>query len=184
MNNKEEMKNAFEDIFSSIISNSENETKTNYSEIIKKLINSGYDIENPDVFNVMVDYRLKQILGIVITEICASPKNINNLNAIKFLYLDYTFMKCNIENLIIKREGSCCCADKSKHILEAYKDYLIRGFVPELNNQRNYWVFNFGGYQDWFELCEGLFHLYYGNPTKYLVAYQKLINSELRNQEE
>ncbi len=181
---KNNIQDAIKNIFSSLISNHENEVKVNYAEIISNLKNSGYDIENLDTFNVMVSWELSQILGIVVTEICSLPHDINNLSTIKFLYLNYNFMKNNIEKLIVRREGSCCCADKSRHILNMYKEYLISGYVPELNNERHYWVFNFGEYKDWIDLCEGLIHMYYGNNQKYLLAYKKLIESEIRNREE
>jgi hypothetical protein len=183
MDNKDNVKEALTDIFSSIISSSENETRINYGEIIKKLRHSGYDLHNADTFNVMINFQIEQILGVVASELSPAPYNMENLNKIQFLFLNYDFFETNIEKLITKREGSCCCSDKTGHILEAYHDYLVRGFVSELNEARSFYIFNFGTYQDWLDFCDGLFRLYYGDNEKYLVTYKKLLESELRNHE-
>lgn len=176
-------KNNIEETLTYIIStlSSDNETKINYGEIIKKFRHSGYDLDNPDTFNVMINYQVEQILGLVASELSPPPYNLANLEAIKFLFLNYTFLETNIENLITKREGHCCCSDKAGHILEAYMDYLIRDFIPEMKEDRHFYVFNFGEYKDWFDFCDGLFRLYYGNNEKYLLTYKKLLESEIRN---
>lgn len=182
MSGKDNIKEALTDILSTIIANNEEETRINYGEIIKKFRHSGYDLDNPDTFNVMVNFEIERVLGLVASELSPSPYNLDNLEAIKFIFLNYTFLESNIEKLITKREGSCCCTDKAGHILEAYMDYLVRDFVPETKTDRHFYVFNFGEYKDWFDFCGGLFRLYYGDNEKYLLSYKKLLESDLRNQ--
>jgi hypothetical protein len=180
MEDKNDLTEVFNSIFTSLVESEEKETKVKYAEIIKSLKNSKYDFIKPEIFDCMINYQIDKILRIVVSEICEAPHDMSNSNKIYFLFDNYTFIKSNIEKLIIKKESMSCCVDKSRHIILAYKDYLIRGFIPELDGERHYNVFNFGDYKDWFDFCDSLYSLYYGNPEKYLPAYKKLLDSEVR----
>lgn len=183
MKEKDKMETAINDIFSSLLTSEEAEIKNSYGKIIKNLLDSGFNIKKMDVFNIMVSWKIEQILNNVVSSLNSNVKDTKGLDSIKFLYLNYAYMKCNIERLIVQREGMCCCVDKSRHILEAYKDYLTTGELPEINDKRQYFVFNFGTYKQWFNLCKGLLNLYYGNPKDYMIAYKELLEADLRNQE-
>ena len=150
-----------QDILETLANTNEIEVRKKYGKIINNLINSNYKLENMDNFNIMVNWELEKILSIVVTEINPAIIDMKNLEKLQFLYLNYTFMELNIEKLISKKEGSVCCADKTGHVLDKYRQYLLKGVIPKANTgTKNFWDFNFGTYEDWFEFCEGLYSLF------------------------
>ncbi|MDF2880231.1 MAG: hypothetical protein K0R54_788 [Clostridiaceae bacterium] len=181
MHGKENIEEALKGMFQSLLESENRKVNKNYGEMINKLINSGYDIEELDTFNVMVSYQIEQILEMVVANLCKNIDAGNNEYKLKFIYLKYSYLSNNIEKLISLREGGCCCSDKTRHILEEYKEYLVTGNIPEVNNERHFWIPNFGTYNNWFELLDSLIALYYGSPTNYIYAYKNLLESELRN---
>lgn len=159
-----------------ILNNKEAEKK--YRNVIKKLINTDYNLEYMENFDMLINLEIEKILSVVVNEINPAIIDMENIEKLQFLYLKYTFMEQNIEKLIIKKEGNTCCSDKTGHILEAYRKYLLRSIVPEKKGSENYWDVGFGSYEDWFAFCEGLYNLYYGNPEDYILNYEKLLKSE------
>lgn len=178
---KDEMKEVFGAIFSGITNSKNEKIKTNYGDLIAKFNALGYDLNNPDTFSTMICYQINSILEFIAFEMCEPPYDMKNSGKIKFLFMNYDFMESHIQTLARTRTGSSCCADKSRHILEIYKDYLVRGFVPEsdFSKRLKYYIPEFGDYKLWIEFCDGLVSLYYGSPQKYLEAYQKLIQEEV-----
>ena len=79
------------------------------------------------------------------------------------------------------REGSSCCADKSRYILKMYLNYSIDGTIPEFNpNVEHYWIPKFGDNEMWISYCDSLYGLYYGKTESYFKAYNALLQSEKR----
>lgn len=94
---------------------------------------------------------------------------------------DYDFLEHNIRELCVLREGSGCCADKSRYILKMYLGYSLAGETPEFNPDiEHYWMPKFGTNQEWINLCDGLYHLYYGRVDQYVKSYHALIQAEIR----
>jgi hypothetical protein len=169
------LKEVFNSIFDSIIESENQETKKQYKDIINKLKNSNFNIEKPEIFDCMIKYQMEKVLNIVIDELCNSSND-----KVQFLFNNYNFIKYHLEKLIVLKEGISCSADKSRHIILSYKDYLINNIIPKLKNEKHYNIFNFGEYQDWFDFCDSIYELYYGDIKDYLNIYKKLLNSEIR----
>ena len=93
-------------------------------------------------------------------------------------------MERNIKKLIVLKEGSPCSADKSRWILRSYKNFLIGGTIPDMGDKKEcYWKPEFGTGEKWMEFCESLVWLHSGNPERYLLALESLIddNKEVLN---
>lgn len=62
-----------------------------------------------------------------------------------------------------------------------YLTYSLTQKIPEFNpDTENYWTPNFGTYQEWISLCDGLYNLYYGETEQYFKSYNVLIQAEIR----
>lgn len=181
---KDVLAELLENVFLKVGNSKKSEMKENLKSLLEKIKNIPCDIKNPDNFNTLIKFDIERFLNLVVDEICLESKDYKNAYKIKFVYLNYNFFKNNIKNLVSQKEGFCCCVDKTSHIINSYMKYLLNGIVPGIENDRHFWVFNFGDYTDWFELCEGLYQLYYGKPKMYLESYKKLLDCELRNRED
>lgn len=178
---KDEIKEVLGSIFSGIVNAKNEEVKINYGELLAKLKATGYDLDDPEDFNTLVVYEANNALKFLGFEMCEPPHDMKNANKIKFLYLRYDFMEMHIRHLVQSKEGSGCCADKSRHILGVYKDYLVRGVIPEsdFSKRPGYHIPKFGEYKLWIEYCDSLIQLYYGDLKNNLEVYQKLIQEEV-----
>lgn len=161
-----------------IESNEKVSLKEKSKYIIDKLNNTSIDMKNPDNFNVLINYRIKKFIKLIVDGMYPETKACKNAYKIKFIYLHYDFMNSNIEKLISNNEGLCCCADKSYHIIVSYLHYLLDGEIPKTENTMEFESSNSINYMDWFDFCEGLYQLYYGNPQNYLNAYKKLLEDK------
>lgn len=178
--NKDSIETAIKDIVTCILSNDEKEINEKYKEIIQEFIRSGYDLKNAETFDVMIRFQIDNIMNLLISSLNPEISSSKNKDAVQFLFLHYSYLNENIEKLISKKEGHACSADKSRHLLEMYKEYLLTGNIPELENQKHFWIFSFGTYPMWFDFCDSLWYLYYGNPSKYLTAYKNLLECKSR----
>lgn len=89
------------------------------------------------------------------------------------ILLYYDFYKINIEKLIEKKYGYPCCVDKTNTIIKEYL-YFLRTGEKRYNLKGKYVCYSILEDYDpdfWFDLIEGLYHLKYGNPTRYLIIF-------------
>ena len=167
-------------LFNALNAKSEEETMRMFGDAIKHAKESKTKIGNLENFNCFVNHKLKK--GIKLLADTLHERSVcKDKDKPNFIYLNYDFLEHNVQELCELREGSCCCADKSRSILGMYFQYSLSGEVPAFNPEdEHYWTPNFGTYQEWINLCEGLYHLYYGKPEQYLKSYNALIQSEIR----
>lgn len=178
---KDEIAEVLGGLFDGIVKNQETEARENYGAFIDKLKASPYGLKDPEHFSSMVMYKLRKTLGVAGLELAGQPVDPKNKSAIKFLYLNYDFLEHQVRHLFEKIEGSSCCADKSRYILKIYKDYLLKGWIPEDDfTERHYWIPRHGIHQDWIDLVKGAFNLYYAEPMAFYEASKKIIESEKR----
>lgn len=86
------------------------------------------------------------------------------------ILLYYDFYKIHIKKLISKKYGYPCCVDKTSTIIKEYL-YFLRTGEKRYDLKNKYVCYSILKDYDpdfWFDLIEGLYHLKYGNPTKYL----------------
>ena len=150
--------------------------------IVELLKSSNYNFSDPDIFNCMFDFQLEQMLELVTAQLHDPvEKSIKDKHKPEFIFLNYSFLKSNIEKLIDKKmNDTSCIADKSRYILKIYLNYSLTGKILEDCFEEHFWIPKFGTNQQWIDFCDGLYYLYYGNNDKYLASYGELINSEVR----
>lgn len=143
-----------------------------------------FDRENIEEFNIFINNNLKKVLSVLIKDIYKeSELNRNIISKLQFIYLQYDFLDKNIRKLINQKDGFTCCADKTYFIIKMYKKYLITNTIPEFDEEKDknsYSIPKFGSYKEWINFCNGLYELYNGNPTNYLLAYNTLLTAEKR----
>jgi len=173
-----EMPKALDAFFNAILA-SDKEKAEKYDDFIKKLITQyGNQVKNTEDFDILINYKITQILGFYVQKLLEdelSDKNRKSTYSLCFLYRQYRFMENNIVELIASKEGSPCSADKSRWILQCYKEFLINGKLPDMGIEEScYWKPKFGTAKQWMEFCTGLESLYHGKPGKYLISLKAL----------
>lgn len=180
--NKEKIEECLTGLFNSMVATERSEFQKLIKDALEKLNQSGFKLSDPEHFNLYVVYKLnKGVKEIAKTMHDAPVKEIKDTNKPNFIYLHYDFLEHNIRELCVLREGSSCCADKSRSILGMYLSYSLTGKILEFNpDVEHYWIPKFGNYEQWVKLCDGLYSLYYGKTQEYFKAYNDLIQVEIR----
>ncbi|NCI19831.1 hypothetical protein EJM73_09345 [Clostridium botulinum] len=175
-----EMTKCLTSLFDALNAKSEEETINIFGEAINHAKESKVKINNPEYFDCFINYRLKKGIKLLASTL-HEPSICKDKNKPNFIYANYSFLENHIRNLCELREGSACCADKSRYILDMYLKYSITGKIPSFNpNVEKYWIPNFGDNEMWINYCDSLCRLYYGYTEEYLKAYNSLFQCEIR----
>ncbi|TBX14342.1 hypothetical protein BFS06_14115 [Clostridium perfringens] len=130
--------------------------------------------------NDKLSKTVENILISVIDTLKFNILNYGKRDILTFLYSNYAFLESNIRSLIEFREGVTNSNIKTKNILEEYEFFIQCEYIAKTPQKYNDNIFNFGTYQLWFEFCEALYKLYYGDSISYFKIYDELIKSDLR----
>ncbi len=144
-------------------------------ELYKRLITEKcFDkIETIEEFYFGIIYPYDQfVTGLIKTEISSN-------NDVSFILKNSQFIECHFRYWIEKKEGSACCADKTRTILKQLIEFYKTGVEISFDYNQEY-TFHlpkevFKTHVSIIQFYEGLKFLYYGNPTKYLSCLQTLI---------
>lgn len=182
MLNKDSLEQCMTGLLNSIVSEERNKTQELIKDSLEKLKSSGFNFSNPENFNLHLVYKLNNAIKEIADTMHEAPKaGIKDTGKPNFIYLHYDFLEHNIRELCVLREGSGCCADKSRYIIKMYLSYSLTGEIPSFDPSiEHYWMPKFGTNQEWINLCDGLYHLYYGRVEEYIKSYHTLIQSEIR----
>lgn len=175
-----EMAKCLTSLFNALTAKSEEESMEMFGEAINQAKESKIKINNPENFDCFINHKLREGVKLLASTL-HEPSVCKDKNKPNFIYANYSFLENHIRNLCVLREGSSCCADKSRYILKMYLEYSITGEIPSFNpNVEKYWVPNFGDNQMWVNYCDSLCRLYYGYIEEYFKAYNALIQCEIR----
>ncbi|WP_097025405.1 hypothetical protein [Clostridium peptidivorans] len=175
-----EMTRCLTSLFNALTAKSEEESIEMFGEAISHAKESKVKINNPENFDCFINHKLKKGVKLLASTL-HEPSVCKDKNKPNFIYANYGFLENHIKNLCVLREGSSCCADKSRYILKMYLEYSITGKIPSFNpNVEKYWIPNFGDNQMWVNYCDSLCRLYYGYTEEYFKAYNSLIQCEIR----
>lgn len=149
--------------------------------LYQKLIDEkGFDnIVDIESFYFGLIYPHQQfITGLIKSEISTN-------NDVVFIMTHSQFIERHFEFWIKKLEGTTCCADKSRTILRNLTDFYKTGIKIEFDYNAEY-TFHlpktiFKTHESIIEFYKGLIDLYYGNPLKYLIAVQPLMQFKEKN---
>lgn len=180
--NKDNLEESIKSLLNYMITEESNKSQKLIMEVLKQIQESKVDFSNPEDFHLFLIYKLENAIEEIAKHMHECPQsNIKDDYKPNFIFLHYDFLEHNIRELCTLREGSSCCADKSRSIIEIYLKYSLTGNIPEFNpDLEQYWTPKFGNYQEWMDLCDGIYELYFGKPEKYLRAYNVLLQTEIR----
>lgn len=177
---KNKMEEIIKTITNSFASKSKEETNERIKDTLKLLNESNYKITNPEDFECFIGYKVRNCMK-AISRATYNSANVENVDMVDFIYTNYRFLEGNIRELCVLREGSCCCVDKSRHIINMYLKYCITGKIPTFNpNIEKYYIPNFGSNLMWIAYCNSLYNLYHGYNSDYIKLYDELLKCEIR----
>lgn len=163
----DELKKGLTAIFSGISEGINREAEQH--PLFLELMKQEGDFEKAETFHLFHVYPLFKAIGRAVEV----KKNLTRENAevVKCIFVQHSFFHWHLRNLFVELEGSACCADKSRTVLQRYVKYKITGemFEWDNTNPKNFGLPKTGTQEDWYEFIECLCDLFYGNPKKYLV---------------
>jgi hypothetical protein len=137
-------------------------------KLYKSLIDQSYinKVEDINDFYFALIYPFETFLsGLIKTEISQNED-------IEFILKHSRFIENNFEKIIHNIEGMTCCADKTRFIMRGLfgfyktKELIIINYDQEYTYHLPKKVFT--DHNSIINFYEGLKHLYYGNPERYL----------------
>ncbi len=135
MNN--EMTKCLTSLFNALNAKSEEEAMKMFGDAINHAKESKVDINNPEYFDCFINHKLKKGIKLLASTL-HEPSICKDKNKPNFIYANYSFLENHIRNLCELREGSACCADKSRYILKMYLNILLmvkfQGLIQMLKN--------------------------------------------------
>lgn len=161
-NEEKDIENVLKHVFENINSDEKNKAKDYLSNednalLFDKIFKDGFfDIEHYNLYLISNQKRLNNGL--------LKEKGIKTHQAI-FLSNNFSFVKSHLENIIVEKDGSSGCADKSRRLIKMYFNYfeygmpLIEDLLPEkiLNNE-----------EECVNFFNAIYSLYYGQTKQYL----------------
>lgn len=168
------------------------EAEEEHAEMCAKYIEEHGDrLLNPEKYGLLVGFNLEQFNSVLIQNLLNSEAVLHQRNysrkqehALEFLYAHYQFIDNHVDKIVEEYEGMPCSADKTRHILQLYRTYLITGKMPVFENEKHYWIPNFGSAERWIGFVKTLSRLYYGHVTEYLDSRNALIQEIEKELEE
>lgn len=161
--------NALKDLFGALIASGEKEAV----EIAEKLFDAGIisperieKIQSVEEFFFALIYPYKKFLdGFVAVRYNGDQKA-------QWLFTHHGYIENHFQKIIIQHEGSACCADKSKTIVESIAMFLLKGTEVVWDYGQEY-TFHlpkkvFTTHSSIIDFYDALVSLYYGNNEKYL----------------
>lgn len=161
-NEEKDIENVLKHVFENINSDEKIKAKNYLSNednalLFDKIFKDGdFNIEHYNLHLISNQKRLNNGL--------LKEKGIRTHQAI-FLANNFSFVKSHLENMIVEKDGSSGCADKSRRLIKMYFNYfeygmpLIEDILSEntLNNE-----------EQAIEFFNAIYSLYYGQPKKYI----------------
>jgi len=161
--------NALKDLFGALIASGEKEAV----EIAEKLFDAGIisperieKIQSVEEFYFALMYPYNKFLdGFVAIRFNGDRKA-------RWLFTHHGYIENHFQKIIIQHEGSPCCADKSKTIVESIARFLLKGTEIVWDYSQEY-TFHlpkkvFATHSSIIDFYDALVSLYYGNNEKYL----------------
>ena len=161
--------NALKDLFGALIASGEKES----AELAEKLVGAGVisperieKIQSVEEFYFALIYPYNKFLdGFVAIRFNGDRKA-------RWLFTHHGYIENHFQKIIIQHEGSPCCADKSKTIVESIARFLLKGTEIVWDYSQEY-TFHlpkkvFATHSSIIDFYDALVSLYYGNNEKYL----------------
>lgn len=144
-------------------------------ELFEKIIDSSKikDFENPNEFFYAVLYPWEKFVSGFL------KSNISSNRDIEFIWKHSEFIDRHFRNLFEKYEGSACCSDKSRTIVNGLLSYYTSGELIEFDYSTEFTYHLperiFKSHDHIISLYEGLRSLLYGHPERYIKALKLVL---------
>ncbi len=161
--------NALKDLFGALMASGEKEAV----EIAEKLFDAGIiwperieKIQSVEEYYFALIYPYNKFLdGFVAIRFNGDRKA-------RWLFTHHGYIENHFQKIIIQHEGSPCCADKSKTIVESIARFLLKGteIVWDYGQEHTFHLPKkvFTTHASIIDFYDALVSLYYGNNEKYL----------------
>ena len=170
---KKELKESMTSIFDALIGGMDEEAKADpfFAFIASKKEWLG----DPEEMGCMINFRLTKTISAVVKETLQTKDRI-----VCDIYTDWNLFDSHVTNLCSKLYGGGCSADRGRHIVKSFIKYRLAGCLPIFDPKpENYHHPLTGTPLQWMNFVEGIGHLKYGHPEKYLMAYKELIETHI-----
>lgn len=171
--NKEVMANILDDLFKSIIKDTIEENEQIFKKTIETIMNNE-KIKYPKAFHDNFTTRLNDVLKTYFYK-TLSQNDCIIVTKMSHLFMNYNFYFNNIKYIIIRRNGTSCSVDRTNWVIRMYYDYLKTNKIPNIPEDKKFFIPTFGTGEDWMGIMNSLYELYYGNPLSYLKYVKNLL---------
>lgn len=145
-------------------------------DLYKALMEKGgkIPVDSYGTFHISLIYPHEKFLdGLIKTEISKDADAC-------FILKRSSYIESHFRNWIEQKEGSACCADKSRAIVNALLKWFMEGKQIEWNYSQEYTYHLpkdiFKTHDDILLFYYGIKSLYYGNPKQYLEALKNIMS--------
>lgn len=144
-------------------------------ELYHKIIDSSEikRFDNPEEFFYAVLYPWEKFVGGFLKSSLKANRDV------EFIFKHSQYIDRHFCNLFREKEGSACCADKSRTIVNRLLEFYTTGKKIDFNYDAEYTYHLpkkiFKNHDQIVEFYEGLKNFLYGNPQKYLEALKVVL---------
>lgn len=120
-------------------------------EAVEKIKNS-YMARNAESYSVCVEWQIEKVLEAIVKLIIPDYDKYDKKVQSEMVYIwrNYNTIEHYISELISKFEGSGCCVDKGRWLLNSYMTYIQTGELPNMTiEEKCFWKPHFGTAETW-----------------------------------
>jgi len=161
-------------ILTNLGNNLEKESEDKHAKWVDSIVQEYdfLDIEKPEEFSLLVDLNFSEqtnVLAKKATDRLFETHLFDDKlkHRIMFIYIHYSFIERHLESLL-SLEGIACIRDKTRWLIQLYKDYLVSGEMPKEVERDQYWLPNEGKMEEWINWIDSMYALFFGKAEAYL----------------
>lgn len=142
---------------------------------VRKVIAGCLD-DGPEHFSMLVSYPMQGVLESSL-RLKYPDLDQDKIYDLASLYLNYQIIQEQLDFIFTKSEGMPFSADKSRWVLDRYREWLLSGGIPSFEGEEpGYWVPKHHGAEFWFRVCGSIQSLILGNPVPYFEHLASIVD--------
>lgn len=138
---------------------------------------------DPENFGLLVTFDLEQLQDILSHNLISAEQNTKGVtytqeqfHALQQLMMNYATIEQQLDVLIVKYEGSPCSADKTRYILNLYRDFIVTGEEPSFGERCHYWIPKKGTCEAWLNFTKSISPFLHGQVDEYFKTRDILVS--------
>lgn len=149
-------------------------------EIMQLMDDEDIYLASPEKFSYYISDEYDKFTSVLLQKAAYTAES-ENREKLEFVYKQYNFIMSHIRELVVSRCGYNASVAVAWTVIKEYISDLKYEYSDTQKWQEDYYAYpKFGTSEEWFQLCDALYSLYYGNPTEYLKIYGVLLTSTIR----